>query len=56
MIDKENVIKGLHQHCEGSLFDRCGECPYYVISDEQFSCRDMLLEDILVMLKEQKDW
>lgn len=53
MVDREKVIKGLHQHCECSLFDRCGECPYYEFSDEQFSCRDRLLEDVLFLLKEQ---
>jgi len=55
MTDREKVIKGLHQHCECSLFDRCGECPYYVISDEQFSCRDRLLEDVLFLLKKQQE-
>ena len=54
MADREKVIKGLHQHCEGSLFDRCGECPYYAVSNEQFSCRDRLLEDALALLKEQE--
>lgn len=53
-MDREKVIKGLHQHCECSLFDRCGECPYYAVSDEQFSCRDRLLEDVLFLLKEQE--
>lgn len=55
MTDREKIIKGLHQHCKGSLFDRCGECPYYVISDEQFSCRDKLLEDVIILLKEQEE-
>lgn len=54
MPDREKVNKGLHQHCECSLFDRCGECPYYEFSDEQFSCRDRLLEDVLLLLKEQE--
>ena len=53
MADVEKVIKGLHQHCECSLFYRCGECPYYAVSDGQFSCKDRLLEDALAMLKEQ---
>ena len=52
-MDKEKVIKGLHQHCEGSMFDRCGECPYYEIDNESFVCRDMLLCDLEALLKEQ---
>ena len=52
MADVEKVIKGLHQHCECSLFYRCGECPYYAVSDGQFSCKDRLLDDALAMLKE----
>ena len=54
MADREKVIKGLHQHCEGSMFDRCGECPYYEIADEPFQCRDALLMDALFLLKEQE--
>ena len=58
-MDREKIIKGLHQHCEGSLFDRCGECPYYEIDfdswgESKFKCRDELLIDTLAMLKEQK--
>ena len=54
MPDREKVVKGLHQHCEGSMFDRCGECPYYEIADEPFHCRDELLNDIIEMLKKQE--
>lgn len=54
MIDREKVIKGLHQHCEGSMFDRCGECPYYEVADEPFQCKDALLMDALALLKEQE--
>lgn len=54
MPDREKVIKGLHQHCEGSMFDRCGECPYYEYSSEPFQCRDLLLLDALELLKEQE--
>ena len=50
----EKVIKGLHQHCEGSMFDRCGECPYYEYSSEPFKCRDLLLLDAFELLKEQE--
>lgn len=53
-IDREKVIKGLQQHCEGSMFDRCGECPYYEVADEPFQCRDELLMDVLTLLKEQE--
>ena len=58
MQDKEKVIKGLHHHCEGSLFDRCDECPYYEIDyksweESKFTCRDELLSDALALLKEQ---
>ena len=54
MNDREKVIKGILQHCEGSMFDRCGECPYYEIGHEPFVCRDMLLNDLNELLKEQK--
>ena len=54
MPNKEKVIKGLNQHCEGSMFDRCGECPYYEFADEPFQCRDELLRDVIAMLKEQE--
>ena len=53
-MDREKVAKGLHQHCEGSMFDRCGECPYYEIDHEPFICRDMLLNDLNDLLKEQE--
>lgn len=54
MTDRERVIKGVLQHCEGSMFDRCGECPYYEIDHEPFVCRDMLLNDLNELLKERK--
>lgn len=54
MIDREKIIKGIHQHCEGSMFDRCGECPYYEIDHEPFACRDMLLNDLNELLKERE--
>lgn len=54
MTDMDIAIKGLYQHCEGSMFDRCGECPYYEIADEPFQCRDALLMDALKLIKEQK--
>lgn len=53
-MDKEKAIKGLHQHCEGSMFDRCGECPYYDVADEPFICRDMLLNDLNELRKEEE--
>ena len=56
MPDREKVIKGLHQHCEGSMFDRCGECPYYEIDYEPFACRDMLLNDLNALLKRQREY
>jgi hypothetical protein len=52
--DREMIIKGLYQHCEGSMFDRCGECPYYEVADEPFRCRDALLMDVLALLREQE--
>ena len=54
MPDREKVKKGLYQHCEGSMFDRCGECPYYEYPSEPFQCRDALLMDAFAMLKEQE--
>ena len=59
MTDREKVIKGIHQHCEGSLFDRCGECPYYEMDfgsweESKFKCRDELLSDALALLKKQE--
>lgn len=54
MPDTKMIIKGLYQHCEGSMFDRCGECPYYEVADEPFRCRDALLMDVLTLLKEQE--
>ena len=51
-MDKEKVIKGLNQHCNGSIFDRCGEYPYYKFENEPFKCRDELLEDVFTLLKE----
>lgn len=54
MTDREKVIRGLYQHCERSMFDRCGECPYYEVSDEPFWCRDALLIDVLTLLREQE--
>jgi len=51
-MNREKVKKGLYQHCEGSMFDRCGECPYYEVADEPFQCRDELLQDTLTLLKE----
>lgn len=56
VTDREKVIKGLHQHCEGSMFDRCGECPYYEYSSEPFQCRDLLLLDAFELLKEQEGY
>lgn len=43
----------MEQHRNGSMFDRCGDCPYYEFADEPFSCRDELISDALAMLKEQ---
>ena len=54
-IDRKKVIKGLSQHCEGSMFDRCGECPYYEVADKPFNCRDAILMDVLALLKEQPE-
>ena len=56
MIDREKVIKGLRQHCDGSMFDRCGECPYYEIGDKPFECRDALLKDVMDMLRGAYLW
>lgn len=53
MVDREKTIRGLYQHCEGSMFDRCGECPYYDVED-YFQCRDELLHDALELLKDQE--
>lgn len=55
MTDREKTILGLYQHCKGSMFDRCGECPYYDVEDhEPFQCRDELLHDTLKLLSEQE--
>ena len=54
-MDREKAIKGILQHCEGSMFDRCGECPYYEIDNEPFVCRDMLLDDLNELMKEQQE-
>ena len=54
MTKREKIKKGLHQHCEGSMFDRCGECPYYEMGDEPFHCRDAILMDAFALLKEQE--
>lgn len=54
MTEVEKVIKGLNKHCNGSMFDRCDECPYYKFSNEPFECRDELLEDVFTILKEQE--
>ena len=42
---------GLRQHCEGSMFDRCGECPYYDPGGTGIECRDELLKDANEMLR-----
>lgn len=47
----DKALKGLRQHCEGSMFDRCGECPYYEMDHEPFACRDMLLSDLNSYIK-----
>ena len=54
-IDRKKIIKGLSQHCEESMFDRCGECPYYEVEDKPFNCRDAILMDVLTLLKEQPE-
>lgn len=54
MSDSEKVIKGLRQHCDGSMFDRCGECSYYEIDDKPFECRDALLKDAFALLRVQE--
>ena len=51
----DKILKALHQHCECSLFDRCGECPYYEMGEEQFSCRDRLLDDLCKALLNKKE-
>lgn len=53
-IEIEKVMKSLYQHCEGSMFDRCGECPYYEVANESFQCRDALLTDVYALLKEHE--
>lgn len=55
MLDREKVVKGLYQHCEGSMFDRCGECPYYAVDEDGFFCRDEMLNEALALLKEQDE-
>lgn len=58
---RSKALKGLKQHCEGSMFDRCGDCPYYEQICESgefydvgrgFICRDELLRDAYEELKE----
>ena len=53
----DKVLKGLHQHCEGSMFDRCGECPYRQPDFSPTSgidCRDELIEGLYELVKEQQ--
>lgn len=54
MSSIEKVIKGLHQHVEGPMYDRCGECSYYEFDKDGFMCRDELLHDAIALLKEQE--
>ena len=54
MIDREKVIKGLRQHCDGSMVNRCRECPYYEM--EPSKCRDALLKDVTDMLRGTYLW
>ena len=46
MINKNKVLIGLEQHINGSMWDRCGDCPYYSPDDSGIHCRDVLLEDL----------
>ena len=51
----ERVKKGLHHHCECSLFDRCTDCPYYKLdfsSTAGIDCRDALIMDINILFTE----
>ena len=52
----KKVRSGLGQHCEGSMFDRCGDCPYYnPLNRDGFICRDELLNDANNVLKYQRE-
>lgn len=55
MTDAE---KGLRQHCEGSMLDRCGECPYHEPDYNNpcagIDCRDKLIIDIAELMKAQE--
>ena len=51
------ALKGLHQHCEGSMFDRCGECPYHESDFNNpcagIDCRDRLIIDLKKEIEER---
>ena len=55
MTDAE---KGLIQHCEGSMLNRCEECPYYEPNYNNpcagIDCRDRLIIDAFILLVEEK--
>ena len=55
----DEALKGLYQHCEGSMFDRCGECPYHEPDYNNpcagIDCRDRLIIALNELLKEQKE-
>lgn len=54
MTDRKKTTKGLYVHCEGSIFDRCANCPYYDTNSDSFLCRDKLLIDSFAILKEDQ--
>ena len=52
------ALKGLYQHCEGSMLDRCGECPYHEPDYNNpcagIDCRDRLIIALYELVKDYK--
>lgn len=54
MIDKDKVFMGIGQHINGSMWNRCGECPYYSPDAGGITCRDALLDDLYELIEAQE--
>ena len=54
----DEALKGLYQHCEGSMLDRCGECPYHEPDYNNpcagIDCRDRLIIALNELMREQQ--
>lgn len=53
MTDKDKVFIGIGQHINGSMWDRCEDCPYYSPDAGGIHCRDALLEDMYELIGDQ---